>query len=527
MRWSTKDDAENIADCLAESFKFEDMGQHIPESGIPDKNEYIEAAILRLLSGRHVVMSEFDIALVEDTKLLQQKDPLTGKSKNPVVAAICMQQMAGYYSHVPITCGTLGAVGSLPAYRNRGLIRRLFLEMMHPVADARGDLMTFILGIPHFYRLFGYEYAVPHKFGRMLKKFATTAPPLPAGDVEPFALRSVTLADLPYLIQMTTPDRLHCHAQLGIYYGHDFWRYIVQELAPNQIDNHHDGHHHAGIIVHVKSGRDVGVSMTSNITGRWVWEVLSLESNYSDDGNDGDVTYRKVMPSILRQLKDFDRPYYECHNAKLNNNILPDESATNLRQRGQFPPLKFSSLCVNLTQYHPVTKLLESRGQLSPENPPIRLYTRVPSLPKWIEKIAPVLEERLKQSEVFCGMSMTLQVDFYRKLEGMSGRGLEVVFRKGRFVSATNWKPKTAEEVMSERHAKKARVLSQSEGKEEEIVYTAGFAPLTFTRLVTGTTDVSELLQRDSENFVGSGEAKLILEVLFPKLDHFVDMFWW
>ena len=97
-------------------------------------------------------MSEFDIALVEDTKLFQQKVPLTGKSKNTVVAAICMQQMAGYYGHVPITYGTLGAVGSLPAYRNRGLIRRLFLEMMHPVADARGDLMTFILGIPHFYR---------------------------------------------------------------------------------------------------------------------------------------------------------------------------------------------------------------------------------------------------------------------------------------------------------------------------------------------------------------------------------------
>ncbi|KAF9983711.1 hypothetical protein BGZ65_001520 [Modicella reniformis] len=459
MQWSTCDDAKNVADCLAEAFKFPSM------------------------SGRHVVMSEYDIALVEDTTLHHQTDPKTGKPRNPVVAAICMQQMAGYYGSVPITYGALGAVGSLPAYRNRGLIRRLFLEMMHPVADARGDLMTFIISIPHFYRLFGYEYAVPYKFGRQLMDFATTVPPLAAGGSEPFTLHPVTSKDLPYLVHMTTPERLHCNAQLGIYYGQDFWRYIIEELSPDKIENYHDAHHHAGIVVDLKTDRDIGVSMTSNNTGRW----------------------------------DFDRPYYEYYNTKLNNNTLPNESDKVQRQRGQFP-LTFSNLIVNLTRHHPVTKLLDSQDKFlqKTENPPVRLYTRIHSLPKWIEKIAPVIEERLKFSEVFRSDSARL------RLEGMTGRGLEVVFRKGRFVSASDWKPKGAEEIMREKYAKQGEKKKQEE--DEEVVYIAGFAPLTFTRLVAGTIDASELLQRDSENYVSSGETKLMLEVLFPRLEHFVDL---
>ncbi|KAF9346240.1 hypothetical protein BGX26_002276 [Mortierella sp. AD094] len=519
MRWSTPQDKDNLVDCLADAFRWETPGRRIPESGIPNKHEYIAAAIGRLMSGKHVVQSQYDIALVEDTTRHSQ-------GKNPIVAAICMHQMTGYYGPVDITYGALGAVGSLPEYRNRGLVRRLFLEMMHPVADARGDLMTFIIGIPHFYRLFGYEYAVPHKFGRALKDLASAIPALAATDLrengdatpveEPFRLREVTASDILYLIEMSTPYRLHCNSQLGFYYGKDFWSYIVEVLKPELVENHHDAHHHAGVIVDVKSGKDIGISLTSNITGHWTWEAFTI--------NEEQLAYRDIANSVLRQLKAFDRPYYECYNAKLNNNILPDESETLKRERGEFSPLTFTDLVVNLTKHHPVTKILDSQGKLAPENPPFRLYTRIHSLPKWIRKIAPVLEERLKDSALK-GISARVQLDFYRRLEGMSGRGLEIVFDQGKFVSAEDWAPKTPIQIHQESLLQKKEGLSNS--TKQETVFSAGFAPMTFTRLVTGTMDVSELLQRDSENYVQGGEAKLMLQTLFPKFDHFVDLFWW
>ncbi|KAG0011293.1 hypothetical protein BGZ80_000788 [Entomortierella chlamydospora] len=493
MRWSTPQDKDNLADCLADAFRWETSGRRIPECGIPNKHEYISAAIGRLMSGKHVVQSQYDIALVEDTTRPSQ-------GKNPIVAAVCMHQMAGYYGPIDITYGTLGAVGSLPEYRNRGLIRRL---------------------------LFGYEYAVPHKFGRTLKHIASSIPALAAADPwkngdgvtpvgEPFRLREVTALDIPYLIEMSTPDRLHCNSQLGLYYGKDFWSYIVEALKPELIENHHDAHHHAGIIVDIKSGKDIGISLTSNITGRWTWEAFTL--------NEELFTFRDVAYSVLRQLKAFDRPYYECYNAKLNNNILPDESETSKRERGEFSPLTFTDLVVNLTKHHPVTKILESQGKLAPENPPFRLYTRIHSLPKWIRKIAPVLEERLKDS-VLKDISARIQLDFYRKLEGMSGRGLEIVFDQGKFVNAEDWAPKTPIQIHQESLLQEKEDLSSI--KKQETVFSAGFAPMTFTRLVTGTMDVSELLERDSENYVQDGETKLALEILFPKFDHFVDLFWW
>ncbi|KAG0367444.1 hypothetical protein BGZ54_003857 [Gamsiella multidivaricata] len=491
---------------------WENIGQRVSEDGAPDKNTYVDSAIRRLMSGKHVVMSEYDIALVEDTTLHVQP------GKNPIVAAICMQQMAGYYGSVEVTYGALGAVGTLLEYRNRGLIRRLFLEMIHPVADARGDLMTFIIGIPHFYRLFGYEYAVPHKFGQPLKDPISTLFPLLKDASERFTLREVAPSDLPYLVQMTTPKRLHCNAQLGIYYGKAFWDFIAQALAPEAIERHHDAHHHAGIIVDTRTGKDIGVSLTSYATRRWIWEAFSIDLDEATG-----ITYKDVMPSILRQLKAFDRPYYECYNAKLNDNILPAETETEKRDNGFFSPRMYSELVINLTKHHPVTKLLDSQGRLAPENPPLRLYTRIHSLPKWIEKIAPVLEQRLKDSAML-GISARIQLNFFRKMEGMSGRGLEIVFRRGKFVRASDWEDfRSLEQIFREQRSS----ASASKEKEDEAIFRAGFAPLTFTRLVTGAMDVSELLQRDGENFVENGETKMLLEILFPKLDHFVDLFWW
>ncbi|KAF8976472.1 hypothetical protein BGZ46_008242 [Entomortierella lignicola] len=526
MRWSTPQDKDNLVDCLADAFRWDMQSRRIPEDGVPNKNECIIAGVGRLMSGKHVVQSQYDIALVEDTK--RSADQTLNK-KNPIVAAICMHQMAGYYGSIEVTYGALGAVGSLPEYRNRGLVKKLFLEMMHPAANARGDLMTFILGIPHFYRQFGYEYAVPHKFGRVLKDLPSVFPAL-SSKQEPVRLREASVTDIPYLVKMSTPDRIQCNAQLGIYYGQDFWTYIVAVLNSDleSIENHHDAHHHPGIIVDEETGKDVGIILTSNVAGRWVLEafVIGQDANSDDDL----LVYRNVAPSILRQLKAFDRPYYECYNKKLNNNVLPDESETMKRERGEYSPLAFTDLGINLTQHHALTKMLDSQEKLAPENPPFRLYTRIPSLPKWIQKIAPVLEERLKESQVFKGISAKIQIDFFRRLEGMSGRGLEITFFKGKFVKAQDWTLKSPEQIHQESIARKElpnKDRLQKENEEEMTVFSAGFAPLTFTRLVTGTMDVSELLQRDSENYIKGEEAKLMLEILFPKFDHFVDLFWW
>jgi len=45
-------------------------------------------------------------------------------------------------------------------YEGRGLVRKQ-LDLAHRISEERGDLIIWMVGIPYFYRQFGYEYAVP------------------------------------------------------------------------------------------------------------------------------------------------------------------------------------------------------------------------------------------------------------------------------------------------------------------------------------------------------------------------------
>ncbi|KAF9909617.1 hypothetical protein EC991_008275 [Linnemannia zychae] len=531
MRWSTAEDKDALGECLAHAFRFEGAKRILPEGQLPAKNAYLLAMTARLMTGQHPLMSEYDFALVEDTNILEAPKP--GQAPRPlIVAATCLMLVSGFYGSVNMAWGLPEAVGARSEYRSRGLVKRLFLDMIHPAAEARGDLMLLISGIPYFYKQFGYENAIPETSGRLLKNFAALYPPSNNQQQPRFALREATSSDLPYLVRLSQHNRLFSKAEMGTPYDLAFWKFVVETLSRENIPGHHNAHHHAAIVVDTKTSKDVGISLTAMSFGVLSWKIFTLDQDEATDGEDA-VTYSEAMASVLSQLKDFDRAYYECYSAKLNNNILPLESEMALRIRGEFPAHNFANLAVALPPTHPVTLLLDSRKQIDPARDPYRMYTRIPSLPKFLLKIAPLLEKRVKESGVWRDMSVRLQVDFYQRLEGMSGRGLEIVLKRGKIVEANDWKPKSPEQLAREAVERfNSRTQSgsiESEEKEEAkgLVLKAGFKPLSFTRLVTGAISVEDLLKRETENYVGPGGTKLLLEVLFPVRDEFTLDFTW
>ena len=66
-------------------------------------------------------------------------------------------------------------VGTLPEFRNRGLIRAQ-MDILHQWSAERGQPVQAITGIPFFYRQFGYEMALPLQGGR--SGFEPNMPPL-------------------------------------------------------------------------------------------------------------------------------------------------------------------------------------------------------------------------------------------------------------------------------------------------------------------------------------------------------------
>ncbi|WP_225752610.1 GNAT family N-acetyltransferase [Actinotalea sp. Marseille-Q4924] len=91
---------------------------------------------------------------------------------------------------VVVPAGQVELVATDRAYEGRGLVRAL-MGWAHERSAARGHLLQVMIGIPYFYRLFGYEYVIDIPRARALAD-----PPTAAGAL---ALRGATRADLPAL----------------------------------------------------------------------------------------------------------------------------------------------------------------------------------------------------------------------------------------------------------------------------------------------------------------------------------------
>jgi hypothetical protein len=116
-----------------------------------------------------------------------------------VVSALCLIPWTWRYEEVQLRVGEVGLVGTLPAYRHRGLIREQFARHEELLGQGGYDL-GIIQGIPYFYRQFGYQYAIPLVGGRHVELHAI---PQAAGQSnERCAFRQAESSDIPTLLRL-------------------------------------------------------------------------------------------------------------------------------------------------------------------------------------------------------------------------------------------------------------------------------------------------------------------------------------
>ena len=116
-----------------------------------------------------------------------------------IVSALNLIPQTWTYEGIPFGVGRPELVGTLPEYRNRGLVRLQF-EEIHRWSAARGDFAQAITGIPFYYRLFGYEMALDlsgRRFG-----YEANVPFLEAGKEEPCHIRPAHPDDLPFVAEV-------------------------------------------------------------------------------------------------------------------------------------------------------------------------------------------------------------------------------------------------------------------------------------------------------------------------------------
>ncbi|MBN2047587.1 MAG: GNAT family N-acetyltransferase [Anaerolineaceae bacterium] len=187
-----------------------------------------------------IVHQDEDVAmLVQD--LFEGKSPGIGAEQFLVAENLENQKIASSLTYQPkhlcydgieLRAGVIELVGTMPEDRGRGLVRAMMAEA-HQMSNKRGDHLRLILGIPHFYRQFGYGMALEADYHARVRLEDDPMPPA-AESARPLALRPVDEADLDWVTAFTARETRRELVSPVI--SKALWRYELIDHHPRNVN---------------------------------------------------------------------------------------------------------------------------------------------------------------------------------------------------------------------------------------------------------------------------------------------------
>jgi predicted N-acetyltransferase YhbS len=136
-----------------------------------------------------------------------------------------------YLGEVSIEAGQVELVATAREYEGRGCVRAL-MRWAHQRSADRGHLAQVMLGIPYFYRRFGYEYAIPIPRPRAV----SALPAAPEG----VAVRPAVADDIPSMAALqAAAQRTY---DLRMPHSPTCWRALVAREGSTQVVAERAGH---------------------------------------------------------------------------------------------------------------------------------------------------------------------------------------------------------------------------------------------------------------------------------------------
>jgi predicted N-acetyltransferase YhbS len=172
-----------------------------------------------LLASRGDSHDAVDLGLMVDSEGLDGVAVVVDGDR--VVSTLALLDEVVHLDGVAVPTGQVELVATDPDHEGRGLVRAL-MGWAHERSVGRGHLLQVMIGIPYFYRQFGYEYAIP-----MAPWHPVVRVPPPVGDI---ALRRATLADIPAM--QALQERIPADVRMG--HTPSCWRWLVQRSGSEQ-----------------------------------------------------------------------------------------------------------------------------------------------------------------------------------------------------------------------------------------------------------------------------------------------------
>jgi hypothetical protein len=368
---STIEDASAVAE----------FNSHIhSEDGFDQPDERVGVWTSDLIARPHPTFHADDCTLVVESA--------TGR----IVSSMNLISQTWAYEGLPFKVGRPELVGTLPDFRNRGLVRMQFDEVHHWSAE-RGELVQGITGIPFYYKLFGYEMGLELDGGRT--GYETQLPQLKDGESEPFSLRPATEADIPFLMEV------YAHASkrglINSVRDAAIWRYELCGQSAKNVDR----------LEYRIIERAAAKEMLGYIAHPWYdWDSGLIARFFELKAG---VSWLEVSPSVARYLWRVGGEYAQ--------------------RDGK--PEKRTTYSFWFGSQHPSYDIF--RDRLPRRRDPYAWYVRVPDLPAFLHAIAPALERHVAESAIV-GYSGEVHISFYRS-------GLRLRLENGRFAAIEPWMP--------------------------------------------------------------------------------------
>ncbi|MGB7338473.1 MAG: GNAT family N-acetyltransferase [Phototrophicaceae bacterium] len=289
-------------------------------------------------------------------------------AKGKIVSGLFLIPQLWRYEDVQIPVGRPEIVGTLAAYRRRGLVRELF-TILHQYSQAQGHLIQAITGIPFFYRQFGYTFAVDLG-GRGQIPF-TAIPKLGKDETPKYHVRPAESSDIPTLITLDASESRH--ALLTTIRDKTLWDYELNGRHPKSF-----WYSETYMIIDT-DGQSVGYvtlndnDYPDNIIGLNRW-VIGENANHL-----------QTFEDTLRAIRDIAKE-------KNDNNF---------------------AFYVNDNMHPALVKIMHRNFGMATQDRMYAWYLRVADHVAFIQWIAPVLERRLVHSAAH-QYSGKLRVNFYQ-----------------------------------------------------------------------------------------------------------------
>jgi hypothetical protein len=393
--------------------------------------ERVGAHTRDLMEKPHPTFDIGDFTLVEETQ--------TGK----IVSSLCLISQTWSYGGIPFGVGRPEIVGTDREYRNRGLVRAQF-DVIHQWSAERGQMVQVITGIPYYYRMFGYEMGLALGGGKL--GYIPHIPALKKDEDEPYVIRPAAAADIPFISELydsaTLRYLVNCERDEAL------WRYEIDGKDEKNVNRSEL------MVIETPDRERVGYLAHPDYN----WGPTLVVTQYEVKPG---LSWAAVTPSVIRYMKATGEAYYE-------------------RDKGK----EWGAFGFWLGTEHPVYDAIS--GKLPRSREPYAYYVRVADLVGFIRHIAPVLEERLADSQLV-RHSGELKITFFRD-------GLKLVFKEGNLVEVERWKPEP---------------LGQSGD--------AAFPDLVFLQLLFGYRSFEELNYAFADCYPENDDVTGLLNVLFPK----------